>query len=270
MIINIHFTILFLLQTAALDILQSSNPDGRFWIKLDATDIKVAVMESARKVWNGDMDLGDGQLEALRQEYNERIALLDGLKNNPNLTEMRDTIPRAINQLEEDTVFLEEGFKHASETFQKKFNQANCPEETLKESNWDVVEFQTLLQQSQQLKFKFEEVLSSLVPDQIQRGNTNFLRMSTRDLATSTTKYLRNVFKKKRKPATHVMVTMLSDEKRAFKPYALPVQYIPCQTLRDQFVRDLNRNLKAEMASRNMKVAGTVQAKLYGVSHSGK
>ncbi|KAJ7373269.1 hypothetical protein OS493_012858 [Desmophyllum pertusum] len=38
------------LQTAALDALKSANPDGRFWIKLDATDVKVALMESGRRV----------------------------------------------------------------------------------------------------------------------------------------------------------------------------------------------------------------------------
>lgn len=38
------------MQTAALDALKSANPDGRFWIKLDATDVKVALMESGRRV----------------------------------------------------------------------------------------------------------------------------------------------------------------------------------------------------------------------------
>jgi len=52
------------MQLAALDLLKSSNPNGRFWIKIDATDIKRCIMESQRKVWNGDEDLGDGKLEA--------------------------------------------------------------------------------------------------------------------------------------------------------------------------------------------------------------
>lgn len=64
------------------------------------------------------------------------------------------------------------------------------------------------------------------------------------------------MFKKKRTAATHVMITMLSDEKRSHKPYALPVQYIACRTLKDQFVRDLNAKVKTEMKSRDMAVAG--------------
>ena len=44
----------------------------------------------------------------------------------------------------------------------KKCRQANCPEETLKEANWEVVEYQILLQQSQELHQNFENALASL------------------------------------------------------------------------------------------------------------
>ena len=33
-------------QVAALDQLKTANPDGRFWLKLDATELKEALMES--------------------------------------------------------------------------------------------------------------------------------------------------------------------------------------------------------------------------------
>lgn len=52
-------------QVAALDQLQSANPNGRYWIKIDGTDVKTGLMESERKVWNGDEDLGDGELQKL-------------------------------------------------------------------------------------------------------------------------------------------------------------------------------------------------------------
>ena len=55
-------------------------PENRFWIKLVATDVGVAIMESGRRVWNGDKDLGDGQLQKLRQEHDERFQLVDALK----------------------------------------------------------------------------------------------------------------------------------------------------------------------------------------------
>lgn len=246
------------MQTAALDALKSANPDGRFWIKLDATDVKVAMMESGRRVWNGDVDLGNGELQKMRQQYDDRFKLLDGLKvQGVGVANMREKIPNIIDELEADIEFLDEGLKEASAHFEKKFQQANCPEEMLKEASWEVVEFQTLLQQSQELKSKFEDILANLNPNRdADRGALNLLRITVNDLAASAQKYLRNVFKKKRTPASHVMVTMLSDEKRSRKPYALPVQYVPCQSLKDQFVRDLNVKLKEELKSREMHVAG--------------
>lgn len=239
-----------------MDALKASNPDGRFWIKLDATDVKVAVMESGRRVWNGDEDLGDGQLQKLREEYDERYQLLEGLKNQcVSVVSLIQTLPKIIDQLDEDTVFLDIGFKEASEHFEKKFRQPNCPEETLKEANWEVIEFQTLLQQSQELKLQYEDILPNLAQD-CTRGALNLMRLTIKNLAANTQKYFRNLFRKKKTAATHVMVTMLSDEKRSHKPYALPVQYIACQTLKDQFVRDLNGKLKTEMKARDMTVAG--------------
>lgn len=52
--------------------LKQANPDGRYWIKLDATDIKAGTFESMKGVWNGDTDMGDGKLQRLREEYENR------------------------------------------------------------------------------------------------------------------------------------------------------------------------------------------------------
>lgn len=225
-------------------------------------------MESGRHVWNGDVDLRDGELQKLRQNYDDRFILLDGLKiQGVSVANMRQAIPKIIDDLDNDIVFLDKGLKDASDHFHKKFQQANCPEETLKEASWEVIEFQTLLQQSQELKSRFENALPSLDPNrEAGRGALNLLRITVKDLASSSQKYLRNVFKKKRTPASHVMVTMLSDEKRDHKPYVLPVQYIPCQSLKDQFVRDLNVKLKEEMKARDMKVAGKLTSKFFKIT----
>jgi len=56
-LISVHLIFTLVTQTSALDALKSANPDGQFWIKLDATDLRVAVMESGRHVWNGDVAL---------------------------------------------------------------------------------------------------------------------------------------------------------------------------------------------------------------------
>ena len=52
-ILNVRFT---LLKVAAIKELKTENPNGRFWIKLDGTDVTAGIMQSKRKVWNGDVD----------------------------------------------------------------------------------------------------------------------------------------------------------------------------------------------------------------------
>ena len=48
----------------------------------------------------------------------------------------------------------------------------------------------------------------------------------------------------KRNAATHVLVIMISPEERSSKPYALPVQYIACRSLKDADVQTIaNRTL---------------------------
>ena len=123
-------------------------------------------------------------------------------------------------------------------TLKKTFQQANCPKETLKEASWEVIEFQNRVRNSNQ----------SLDPNR-DAGR------SALKLCTQYTEVSEELVQKQRTPVYHVMV-MLSNEKHTHKPYALPAQYIRCQTLKDQFVRDLNVKLREEMKSREMKVAG--------------
>lgn len=51
---------------------------------------------------------------------------------------VREVFPEVLDALTEDVEFLKEGFKAASDHFEKKARLANCPEETLKEANWEV------------------------------------------------------------------------------------------------------------------------------------
>ncbi|CAC5378339.1 unnamed protein product [Mytilus coruscus] len=70
--------------------------------------------------------------------------------------------------------------------------------------------------------------------------------------------YLKNLFKKKRTAASHVLVIAILDERRNKKPYPLPIHYIPYKSLRDQQVRDLTIPIKKAMTEAGMKVVGTV------------
>lgn len=61
------------------------NPKGRFWIKVDATDVKPALQESLRKELNGDVDLMDGKLQENRREYEARISVCESITKPNNI-----------------------------------------------------------------------------------------------------------------------------------------------------------------------------------------
>lgn len=251
------FYLHYVKQVEAIDHLKSVNPNGRFWIKLDGTDVKAGIMESKKEVWNGDVDYDDGKLKELRDEYVDMNAKMDLLRS-PIVPQpkVKEILQKTISDFKVETEFLSNGFKTAKKSFEEKVKQTNCPEATLKERNWEVVEYQTLLQQSQKLALDFQNVASSISDTAI----TKLTRSSIETLASHRTQYLTNLYKKKRTSATHVVVTMMSDEKRSTKPYALTVRFIPCITLKDDDVRNFNQALKKEMKKRDMNLAGTIFA----------
>ena len=167
-------------------------------------------MESMKGVWNGDVDLGDGRLQELREVYDGRVLLVNSLAGYESRRELEVGLKQWIDELDEDVLFLDNGFNESVEVYRKKYNNGSTPEEALKNANWDVVEFQTLLQQAQNLKQAYEEELSYLNPVVVTPQSLRIIKGSVRGMATEAKSYLRNLFKKKRTAATHVLVLMLS------------------------------------------------------------
>lgn len=232
-----------------MDELKKANPEGRYWIKLDGTDIKEGLMESMRGKWNGDVDLLDGKVNELRKEYDSRLEVL---KQTASKNVTFTFISSVVKELKTDVEFLTSGLQKARSKYKEKYEKRNTPEAVLKSLNWEMVEYNILLTQSQQLQYKYESI--NIQDKERDRQTVNLVLL--KQLESDSKLYLKNLYKKKRDAADHVVVWMLSDEKRDTKPYALPVGYVPCKTLRDQHVRDLNAPLKQEMKKRGLKLSG--------------
>ena len=52
-------------QVKAIKEPKKAHPNHHFWLKVDACDIKVALQESVKGKWDGDIDLGDGKLQEM-------------------------------------------------------------------------------------------------------------------------------------------------------------------------------------------------------------
>lgn len=227
---------------------------ARYWIKVDGTDIKPALQESKKGEWNGDIDMGDGHLQELRAEYDRRKKLTEDM-SKPGICSDQ-ILCSMIDDLTSDIPFLNSGLQNARELYQKKFSNPATPSETLKQLNWEMVEFNLLLGQAQQLLLFLEQQLPQLQPSLNKQIRDHAINNLAQKKITFQT-YLTNLFKKKRQPAAdHILVFMLSDERRKQKPYAMPVWYIPYHTLKDQFVRDFTVLLKQEMEQFGLKAVG--------------
>ena len=119
---------------------------------------------------------------------------------------------------------------------------------------WERVEYNTLLQQAQCFLATMANLVDRLKENQSQ---TREAAKCTTSLKDDKYKYLRNLYAKKRQPAaTHVLEFLVSEKRRNKKPYALPVQYIPYKSIKDQFVRDCVNKIKEAMVSAKMKPVG--------------
>ena len=65
------------------------------------------------------------------------------------------------------------------------------------------------------------------------------------------------------KQATHIFLVMLSSEVRKKKPYALPVQCIPCAGLKESDLHRIVNELSREIVAQKMKVAGNFVFVIY-------
>ena len=157
-------------QIEAIKELVKCNPKGRFWLKADGTDVKAALQESVRREWNGDVDLLDGKLQDIRREYEARISSCEIISkaNDISTEDLVAAFTALIAALEEDIIFLDDGLQKAVESFRSKFNNPSTPVETLKSLNWDIVEFQTLLEQASFFKEQISISIAELTSSRLQ------------------------------------------------------------------------------------------------------
>lgn len=87
------------------------------------------------------------------------------------------------------------------------------------------------------------------------------------DFRSALSSFVRSLSRHQRMQATHLFVFMISCDKRDTKPYAVPVQCLPYNSLPHSKLRHLINELIKEMESRGMKVAGTCMFCVGGGHH---
>ena len=213
------------------------------WLKADATDLKVALQESQSKVWNGDADLGDGKLAKTRTEYEVRLAALPSSRGGQH-----ERVSEVIDGILSDIPQLKDGLNTALSVYQRKLREVTCPQQSVLDSCWEVAEYNILLQQAHTLQQRLVQIQ--------QITSQKHREYAIQRLVPELQSYLKNLLKKKRTPATHVLVVLASDEERQHRPFSVPIQFVPYKSIKDDYIRDLTRTIKRELTSAGILVVG--------------
>ena len=64
---------------SVLDEAAKVHPESWWWIKADGVDVVSGLGVSVSGTWSGDVDLGDGALESLRERYQAQIQLVKSI-----------------------------------------------------------------------------------------------------------------------------------------------------------------------------------------------
>jgi hypothetical protein len=221
------------------------SPKGRWWIKADACDLRKGLCESLRGEWSGDKDTGDGEVKKIHDEYRTKEKRVKNLQVGSD--NFLKTLLNVKKDLECDVSFLQKGLENATEIYNKKVDSRNVSQDNLVALAWDVTGYSELVKMNGELISK----ICFLQEDQnlTTVGSWNNLR-------DKLCNYLKQLYFRKREPASHLMVFMIADEHREFKPYAIPVRVLPVTTVTDNDMRHLRDQLVDAMEELGMIVVG--------------
>ena len=120
---------------------------------------------------------------------------------------------------------------------------------------WDIKDLSDLIESGRKIKVECQTIKDKLLDETEDWITTNMTRQLT-SLRGQLKSFVKSVTRYQRTAATHILVVMISPEERNHKPYALPVQCIPYNGLKDMEARALTDEVIKYMTDRGMKVAG--------------
>ena len=147
------------------------------------------------------------------------------------------------------------GLVKVSATYEEKLKKTNKSDKAMFAIAWQLEELKQLCTECRSLHTELNVTLELVCDPDTDFQQSNIPRRLT-NLRERLSAVVKASSKYRRQPASHVFVFMISPEQRNQKPYALPVQCIPCTSLKEGEIRRLTTEIVAEMVKRGMKVVG--------------
>ena len=160
-----------------------------------------------------------------------------------------------------NNALLSLGTEKAQEEYDSLLERSTTDKKLL-EAAWDLEEYRHLYNEAQKIVQQLSVIANIVKQANLPHGSlvnaisSENIPRQLSDLRPRLRQFFKDLYRKKRTPATHIMVFMISESRWVKKPYAIPVQCLPYASISDNKLRLLTDKIKLEMNRRGMKAVG--------------
>lgn len=179
--------------------------------------MQVGLRESMRNEWSGDIDLGDGDLQRRHGEYVKYLQFVRGIgvKQRRAYAVIKTDLEEQLRNMRDEKEFLTAGLAKAKDCYESKRKLLNVSEDSLFALAWDVEGYSKLIEKNMSITDSISDILARINGPVHGRGN---IQADVSALKKELDSYVKGVTTKKREAASHLLLFMISDELRIFKP----------------------------------------------------
>lgn len=217
--------------------------------------MQVGLQESMQNEWSGDIDLGDGDLQRRHGEYVKYLQFVHGIgvKQRRAYAVIKTDLEEQLRNMRDEKEFLTAGLAKAKDCYESKRKLLNVSEDSLFALAWDVEGYSKLIEKNMSITDSISDILARINGPVHERGN---IQADVSALKKELEPYVKGVTTKKREAASHLLLFMISDELRNFKPYAVPVRVIKYKSITDAMLREFKEELRKAMKECGMTTVG--------------
>ena len=229
------------------------------------------------------MDLNDNSVQSEREMYIsvistiENIALASRRSKETKHVDVAFLISKVSNYMERlmkgasrlIRIFFMTVISISSKeitTIAKRGSKRKRSDKAVREDQWMQTDLETSLEECNKLVAQLELVLDKQLTAEVDLKPTfgevchytmkKFILISYVKIRECGPKVVGGATRLLRTPASHCLVFMISPEERTRKPYALPVQMLPCRGILDGLMRKLADRVKERMVTLGVDVCG--------------
>ena len=208
-----------------------------------------------RNEWSGDIDWGDGDLQQRHEEYIKCLQFVRGIgvKQRRAYLVIKADLEEQLRNMRDQKEFLAAGLAKARDRYESKRKLLNVSEDSLFALTWDVEGYSKLIEKNMTITEGTSGSLARINGPVHGRGN---IQADFSALKKELEPYIMGVNTKKREAASHLLLFMISDELRNFKPYAVPVRAIKYKSITDAMLRELKEDLRKATKQCGMPTVG--------------